>query len=118
MMEQYGMASMESALQNEYERGLESLAEAASGAARFAAGEGRHGSFSAFSGGGGVAGDGGGAGSAPPDIEAVMFDLGGVIVGSPFIAIRQYETELNLPKNAINMVIAKAGGEVRDVCPS
>ncbi len=38
---------------------------------------------------------------------AVLFDLGGVVLGSPLHAIRDYETELGLERNAINLVAAK-----------
>jgi len=37
---------------------------------------------------------------------AVVFDLGGVVLGSPLHAIRRYETELGLPHNSINRVVA------------
>jgi len=40
-------------------------------------------------------------------IQAVIFDLGGVVVGSPLHAIREYEAELGLPRNAINRVAAE-----------
>ncbi|MGB0620848.1 MAG: HAD family hydrolase [Myxococcota bacterium] len=36
--------------------------------------------------------------------SAVLFDLGGVVLGSPIHAIREYEVELGLEKNAINLV--------------
>jgi putative hydrolase of the HAD superfamily len=39
-------------------------------------------------------------------IEAVIFDLGGVVLGSPLQAIRAYESELGLERNAINRVAA------------
>jgi hypothetical protein len=34
----------------------------------------------------------------------VLFDLGGVVLGSPLHAIREYERELGLELNAINLV--------------
>ena len=34
----------------------------------------------------------------------VLFDLGGVVLGSPLQAIRDYENELGLERNAINRV--------------
>jgi len=40
-------------------------------------------------------------------IRAVIFDLGGVVLGSPLHAIREYERELGLPTNAINRVAAE-----------
>jgi putative hydrolase of the HAD superfamily len=40
-------------------------------------------------------------------IEAVIFDLGGVVLGSPLHAIRAYERELGLAHNAINRVAAE-----------
>lgn len=39
--------------------------------------------------------------------SAVLFDLGGVVLGSPLYAIRDYEAELGLERNAINLVAAK-----------
>ncbi len=36
--------------------------------------------------------------------SAVLFDLGGVVLGSPLQAIRDYEAELGLARNAINRV--------------
>lgn len=38
--------------------------------------------------------------------SAVLFDLGGVVLGSPLQAIRAYEAELGLARNAINRVAA------------
>jgi len=38
--------------------------------------------------------------------EAVLFDLGGVVLGSPLQAIREYERSLGLARNAINRVVA------------
>ena len=38
---------------------------------------------------------------------AVLFDLGGVVLGSPLQAIRDYEAELGLEQNAINRVASK-----------
>ena len=37
--------------------------------------------------------------------RAVLFDLGGVVVGSPLHAIARYERELGLPAGAINRVV-------------
>ncbi|MCA9504717.1 MAG: HAD family phosphatase [Myxococcales bacterium] len=39
--------------------------------------------------------------------RAVLFDLGGVVLGSPLEAIRDYERELGLARNAINRVAAE-----------
>jgi len=39
-------------------------------------------------------------------LRAVIFDLGGVVLGSPLHAIRDYERELGLPRSAINHVVA------------
>ena len=39
-------------------------------------------------------------------IQAVLFDLGGVVLGSPLHAIRAYEAELGYDRNAINRVAA------------
>jgi putative hydrolase of the HAD superfamily len=38
--------------------------------------------------------------------RAVVFDLGGVVLGSPIHAIHRYEDELGFEKNAINRVVA------------
>ncbi len=39
--------------------------------------------------------------------RAVVFDLGGVVLGSPLHAIRRYEAHLGLPRDAINRVAAE-----------
>ena len=41
--------------------------------------------------------------------RAVIFDLGGVVVGSPLHAIADYERDLGLPTNAINRVVVGTG---------
>ncbi|KAF9904211.1 hypothetical protein BX616_001374 [Lobosporangium transversale] len=41
--------------------------------------------------------------------KAVFFDIGGVVVGSPFSGIAEYEKEHNLPHNYLNIAIAQAG---------
>jgi putative hydrolase of the HAD superfamily len=41
------------------------------------------------------------------NFSAVLFDLGGVVLGSPLHAIAQYETELGIPPNSINRVVAE-----------
>jgi epoxide hydrolase-like predicted phosphatase len=38
--------------------------------------------------------------------QAVIFDLGGVVLGSPLHAIDRYEQHLELPRNSINRVVA------------
>ena len=40
-------------------------------------------------------------------IKAVIFDIGGVCVGSPLHAINQYEKDLGLPHNFLNFMIAR-----------
>jgi len=42
-------------------------------------------------------------------IEAVVFDMGGVVLGSPLEAIAAYERELGLVPNSINRVVVAAG---------
>ncbi|KAJ1821653.1 hypothetical protein LPJ56_001067 [Coemansia sp. RSA 2599] len=42
-------------------------------------------------------------------IKAVIFDIGGVVVRSPFIAISAYEREQRLPANYINVSLSKLG---------
>ncbi|KAJ2874012.1 hypothetical protein H4R27_005580 [Coemansia aciculifera] len=44
-------------------------------------------------------------------IKAVIFDVGGVLVKSPFIAISAYERELGLPANYINVSLSRRGSE-------
>ncbi|RHZ53304.1 hypothetical protein Glove_443g62 [Diversispora epigaea] len=41
--------------------------------------------------------------------KAIIFDIGGVCVGSPLEGIAQYERKHNLPPNFINVSISKAG---------
>jgi putative hydrolase of the HAD superfamily len=43
------------------------------------------------------------------DIRAVIFDLGGVVVGSPLHAIAVYERDLGLPRDAVNRVVVSSG---------
>ena len=40
--------------------------------------------------------------------NTVLFDLGGVVLGSPLHAIRDYEQELGFERNAINLVAANS----------
>ncbi|KAI6118751.1 HAD-like protein [Pisolithus croceorrhizus] len=42
-------------------------------------------------------------------IKAIMFDIGGVVLNSPFVAIAEYEREKNLPPNYLNVSIASRG---------
>jgi putative hydrolase of the HAD superfamily len=44
-------------------------------------------------------------------IRAVIFDLGGVVLGSPLHAIAAYEEELGLPAGVVNRVVASTGPE-------
>ncbi|KAG6379106.1 HAD-like protein [Boletus reticuloceps] len=44
-----------------------------------------------------------------PHIKAVMFDIGGVVLQSPFTAIAEYETEKGLPPQYLNVSIASRG---------
>ena len=41
--------------------------------------------------------------------RAVIFDVGGVVVGSPLHAIAQYERDKNILAGAINRVIVETG---------
>jgi putative hydrolase of the HAD superfamily len=43
--------------------------------------------------------------------RAVIFDLGGVVLGSPLHAIARYERERGLPVNCVNRVVADTGRE-------
>lgn len=44
-----------------------------------------------------------------PCIKAVMFDIGGVVLRSPFLAIANFETEINLPPHYLNVSIKFRG---------
>jgi putative hydrolase of the HAD superfamily len=44
-------------------------------------------------------------------VDAVIFDLGGVVLGSPLQAFRDYEAELGLAPGAIGMVVVRSGTE-------
>ncbi|KAF9295549.1 hypothetical protein BGZ88_001864 [Linnemannia elongata] len=41
--------------------------------------------------------------------KAVLFDIGGVVVGSPFQGIADFEVQHNLPVNYLNVAITRAG---------
>jgi epoxide hydrolase-like predicted phosphatase len=41
--------------------------------------------------------------------RAVIFDLGGVVIGSPLHAIAAYERDLGLPRNAVNHAVVGSG---------
>ncbi|KAH9981530.1 HAD-like protein [Lactifluus volemus] len=43
--------------------------------------------------------------------KAVFFDIGGVVVQSPLLAIREYENEHNIPNNYINCLITGWGSQ-------
>ena len=40
-----------------------------------------------------------------PNLKAVFFDIGGVVVRSPLIAIAEYEKERGMPKDWINTLM-------------
>src|SRR5262249_3283360 len=42
-------------------------------------------------------------------MDAVIFDLGGVVLDSPLHAIARYERERGLPANAVNLAVVTAG---------
>jgi epoxide hydrolase-like predicted phosphatase len=42
-------------------------------------------------------------------VRAVIFDLGGVVIGSPLHAIAAYERELGLEPNAVNHAVVRSG---------
>ncbi|OJA17431.1 hypothetical protein AZE42_04812 [Rhizopogon vesiculosus] len=44
-----------------------------------------------------------------PHLKAIIFDIGGVVLGSPFIAIAEYESEKALPKDYLNVSITSRG---------
>jgi len=45
------------------------------------------------------------------DLRAVIFDLGGVVLGSPLHAIAAYERERGIPAGFVNRVVADTGAE-------
>ncbi|KAJ7273210.1 HAD-like domain-containing protein [Mycena rebaudengoi] len=44
-----------------------------------------------------------------PSLKAVIFDIGGVVMRSPFIAIAAYEQKLGIPANYLNCSIVERG---------
>ncbi|HEV7730782.1 MAG TPA: HAD family phosphatase [Candidatus Binatia bacterium] len=44
-----------------------------------------------------------------PDLRAVIFDIGGVVVGSPLHAIAQYERDLGIIPGVVNRVVVDTG---------
>ncbi|KIY66105.1 HAD-like protein [Cylindrobasidium torrendii FP15055 ss-10] len=44
-----------------------------------------------------------------PGLKAVIFDIGGVVVRSPFVAIADYERKRGLPENYLNIAIVARG---------
>lgn len=44
-------------------------------------------------------------------VDAVIFDLGGVVLGSPLQAFRDYEAELGLSPGAIGRVVVRSGAD-------
>ncbi|KAI9458023.1 HAD-like protein [Russula earlei] len=46
-----------------------------------------------------------------PHLKAVLFDIGGVVVQSPLVAIREYEIEHGIPNDYINCLISGRGSQ-------
>lgn len=46
-----------------------------------------------------------------PTLRAVIFDLGGVVMGSPLHAIAAYERELGIPAGSVNRLVVARGPE-------
>src|SRR5262249_20372475 len=44
-------------------------------------------------------------------LRAVIFDLGGVVLGSPLHAIAHYEREIGIPSGHVNRVVGARGAE-------
>lgn len=44
-----------------------------------------------------------------PHLKAIIFDIGGVVLHSPFIAIDEFESEKGLPKDYLNVSITSRG---------
>ena len=49
------------------------------------------------------------ASSDPFECSGIIFDLGGVVLNSPFAAIAEFEQELGCEPNTINVIIQKSG---------
>ncbi|KAE8250299.1 hypothetical protein A4X13_0g4831 [Tilletia indica] len=49
--------------------------------------------------------------SGSQQIKCVIFDIGGVVVGSPLAAINEYEEEHGLPRHWINLAITQQGSQ-------
>lgn len=45
----------------------------------------------------------------PKPIKLILFDIGGVVVGSPIAGVHQYESQHNLPFNYLNVSITARG---------
>ena len=80
------------------------------GAKKFASGAGRGGDFSEFSSSSKssttspatLAASSTTPGSEERKFDAVVFDLGGVLIDSPLVFITEYEAELGLPQHTLN----------------
>ncbi|KAL1746068.1 HAD-like domain-containing protein [Schizophyllum fasciatum] len=48
---------------------------------------------------------------ASPPLKAVIFDIGGVVARSPFVAIAAYERKHNIPDNYLNCSIVARGSQ-------
>lgn len=44
-----------------------------------------------------------------PQIKAVLFDIGGVLLGSPIVGAQRYEQKYSLPSHYINVAITATG---------
>jgi epoxide hydrolase-like predicted phosphatase len=44
-------------------------------------------------------------------VSAVIFDLGGVVLGSPLLAFRDYETKLGVQPGELGMVVVRSGAD-------
>lgn len=104
-------SSEQAALAAEFKGGTAVLQQSKLGAGRFADGAGRGGDFSGFEPTGGQLAPAPRANSKKPQTcpAVVVFDLGGVILDSPFAGITAMEQRFNLPAHAINRAIAGAG---------
>ncbi len=107
--------SQQAALADEFTGGTAVLQQAKAGAGQFAEGAGRGGDFSAFQ-------QPGHDNALKPKLQpstdkqplkpqAVVFDLGGVVLDSPFAGIAALEQRLGVPAHSINRTIAAAGSK-------
>lgn len=105
----YGTTANETeALQTEYEYGVDSLVDAAKGASKFVQGAGRHGNLIDKT----VSHREGGSplkATSGSSVHAVLFDLGGVLLESPFRALADYARQCGVDTGTLLKYVSKSG---------